>query len=434
MAKWNSHIWHAGLLGVVVVSFTLGSIYLGLWKSQAEVVTLSDESNNIRFGWWGNDDRHDYTLKGIDLFESLNNDSINVEYSFGVWNGYERRNRVYMMSDTEPDVMQINYNWLYEYSADGDGYYDLSKLSDVIDFSGYSDEDLKYGTMNGKLNAVPIAYNALVFYYNKDIYDKYGLDIPKTWDDLFAAAKVMRDDGIYPLGIGQKHLFLALIAYYEQATGQKLFDESGKYIGDEEALEVMLKFYKRLMDEKVIPYFDKFGTESFISEECAGTTLWANDADRYCKDLLEEGRDIVLGQDLMTANPKAYGWYSKPATMYAISNDTDDPEDAGRLLDFLINNGDMAVLQGTEKGIPANANARNKLDEDGLLTGSVAEAGFKVLNNLDRTSIMIPSMEDTDVLTAFTEESDKYIYDQDTLENCASSMNRQFAALLNTEK
>jgi oligogalacturonide transport system substrate-binding protein len=50
-----------------------------------------------------------------------------------------------MNSGTNADVMQINFNWLEEYSADGTGYYDLNKLKDLIDLSGYTSEDLKVG-------------------------------------------------------------------------------------------------------------------------------------------------------------------------------------------------------------------------------------------------------------------------------------------------
>ena len=69
--------------------------------------------------------------------------------------------------------MQINYGWLSQYSPDGEGYYDLYQLSDYIDLSGYSQADLDFGTVNGKLNALPIAYNSTVTFYNKDIFDKY---------------------------------------------------------------------------------------------------------------------------------------------------------------------------------------------------------------------------------------------------------------------
>ena len=102
--------------------------------------------------------------------------------------------------------MQINVGWLSQYSADGNGYYDLEKLSGLIDLSNFSEDILKYGRRNGKLNAIPIAMNAETVYINKTLYERCGLGIPKTWDDLFAAAKVMSKDGIYPMSGAAKSL------------------------------------------------------------------------------------------------------------------------------------------------------------------------------------------------------------------------------------
>ena len=38
---------------------------------------------------------------------------------------------------------------------------------------------------NGKLNALPIAFNSYEFYYNALIWEKYNLEFPESWDDLF---------------------------------------------------------------------------------------------------------------------------------------------------------------------------------------------------------------------------------------------------------
>ena len=125
----------------------------------------------------GNDARHAYTMDGVDEFQKQNPD-IDVEYHYGDWNGYEKRMQVWMKSHTETDVMQINYAWLDTYSRDGSGYYDLYQLKDYIDLDNFTKEDLAFGEKNGKLNAIPIAFNTSTVYYNKKIYDAYGLSLP----------------------------------------------------------------------------------------------------------------------------------------------------------------------------------------------------------------------------------------------------------------
>ena len=418
------------LLFTIVFSFIY---YFIVYKPSHETVVRDTKKNTmIDFGWWGNDDRHLYTIAGIDVFEKKH-PNIDVNCSYSVWNGYERRNRVYMLSGEEPDVMQINFNWIRQYSADGTGYYDLNKLSDYIDLGAYSNKDLSYGTSNGALNAIPIAYNSVVFYYNKDLLDKYGLEVPETWDDLFNAAKVMNKDGRYPLCISDKHLFLAEVAHYEQTTGKTLFDADGRYTGGTDATKELLNFYKRLFDGQVIGLNGDNSDTDFSNGTCAGVGIWANDAENYCGQLRENGATPVLGsQPRSSDHDPLYGWYVKPATMYAISSHTKHPKESAELLNFLFNDRDMVLLQGTEKGIPVSATARQILKDNGALNGYDAEAGNFVFDNLDRFETMVPSIENSDVIDAFRNEADKYVYGVSDLDTCAQELSDSWTATLNS--
>lgn len=384
-------------------------------------VNEAKDVTKIEFSWWGNDPRHLYTMEGVDLF-MVQNPDINVDYRYGIWNGYETRNKVFMNSHTEPDLMQINFSWLSQYSSDGEGYYDLYKLKDYVDISGFTEADLSFGEVNGKLNALPIAYNSTVIFYNKDVFEKYGAPIPETWDDLFTAAELMRDDGVYPLGAVKKHVFLLLIAYYEQTTGRNMFDENGKCLMEKEDFIYLLDFYKKLIDEKVLMPVDQFDRSLLSTGELAGAIFWISDISNYCSSIESSGTP-VLGKYLsVEPNNPVVGWYKKPATMYAISASTDYPEAAGRLLDFLLNNPDMAVLQGTEKGIPVSAHALEAIENEGLLTGYSVEANDQMIAAADSLRVMLPVMEDETLIDSFKANADAYIYDKATVEEVAENI------------
>ena len=195
---------------IIAAGVVFAIIRMSMTGNSGETVTNRQNETKIQMSWWGNDGRHMYTMEGVDLFQEKNPD-IDVSYRYGEWNGYEKRNKVWMESHTQADVMQINYAWLEEYSSDGTGFYDLNELSDYIDLDNFNDEEKSYGMKGGKLNALPIAMNTHTFYYNQDVLDQYGLDVPESWDDLFTLGAAIAGDDRYALGMSKKQLFLLLI-------------------------------------------------------------------------------------------------------------------------------------------------------------------------------------------------------------------------------
>ena len=422
--------WKKIVACTLISALALGTGGCSFWHQRVlgedtqTIYRQDTEQTQISYAWWGNDARHQYTLTGIRVFEEKNPD-IRVNHTYGVWDGYETRNQVFMKSHTNADVMQINYSWLHAYSPDGTGYYNLNYLTDELDLSRYSEADLTLGTVNGHLNAIPIAYNMPVFFYNQDIYDRYGLAIPKTWDDLFAAAERMSKDGIYPIGMVKKQMFLSMIAHFEQTTGRVLYTADGSYCGMPEDWAEMLSFYKELVDRKVIPSVSDFGATDFENGTTAGACFWASDATRYCEGLKAAGANVVIGDNLMTPGALRSGWYTKPATLYAISATTQHPKEAARFLNFLINDADMARLQGTEKGVPISERALDALKSSRQLDSLEYAASQEIMEMQDQNEVMIPQLEAATVMDTFKNTADKYLYGKESLEACAAEIHAQ---------
>lgn len=391
--------------------------------SDGTVVKEKDKQVEITFSWWGNDDRDRYTIEAIEKFEEQN-PNITVKVSYSEWASYEMRNKVAMISDTEADVMQINYGWLDAYSADGTGYYDLNELSDTLALDNFDDVSLKYGEKNGILNAVPIAMNAETVYINKTLYDKYGQSVPETWDDLFKAANAMRRDGIYPISAASKSLWIYLIAYAEQVSGKNFVNDSGELSFSTSEFQAMMEFYKRLVDEKVLPLVEKYERLGLTNGQYAGSIAWISDAANYFGESIEAGNEIVCA-DYTTLDGKSIGqgWYAKPATMYAISKNTEHPKEAAMLLDFLLNSEEMSDLQGIEKGIPLSAAALKNCQDDNMLQGIQYDASLKMTGV--SLAEMAPIMENGDLIDAFFAAANDYIYSKSDAFNAAKGFYEQ---------
>ncbi len=376
-----------------------------------QVVSPQRQQVEITFSWWGNDRRNEYTLEAVRKFEKLHPE-IKVRCSYSEWSGFEARTNVRMASNTEADVMQVNFNWLGMYSPDGTGYYDLEALTDILDLSQFSEDTLSYGRVNGILNAVPIAMNTETVYFNRTILDRYGLDVPKTWDDLFAAAEVLREDDIYILAGAQKSIWLLLLAYAEQVQGKSFLDSSGNLQFTPDDFQIMLEMYEKMIDEKVIPQIEYFLRTEIDSGRYAGAVAWVSDAVNYFSAVIENGQEIVVAP--YTDTDPAHsgkGWYAKPASLYAVSRNTQQPKEAAMLLEFLLNSEDMALLQGVEKGVPVSAAAKEYLEEADQLKGIQYEASQRMEKTAGLATIS-PVMENSTVIEAFIECCNQVLFEK----------------------
>ena len=428
----KSNIIIRALIVVLILAIIYTLIDKRIWNGNEEKVTETQNKTHIFLSWWGNDVRHLYTMEGVDLFQEKNPD-IDVSYRYGVWSGYEKRTKVWMESHNEADVMQINFAWLQEYSPDGTGFYDLNKLSEYIDFSNYTEEELEYGSKNGVLNAIPIAMNTHTFYYNQDILDEYGMDVPLSWEDFEALGKRAKKDNRYALGFSKKQLLLFMIAYYEQNHAETVFNEDGTLNIDEKGIEYMLDYYKKLMDDHVICPIDSFDRAKYMSGDIIGTMCWISDTKLYCDDLQATGVNVSRGHYPVKEGAERTGWYIKPATMWAISANTPHPEEAAKLLNYLVNDPDMAQFQQTEKGVPVSDAAIKALTATGLTDTNEYKATEELFSDPDNLHLMIPNMESEAILDAFKSGADEYLYDKMELDECALKIYKDINKAINGE-
>lgn len=404
------------------VAFLMAAMMLFLSGCEEDAVVRDQTvQTQITLSWWGNDSRTEYTLEAVQRFEKLHPE-IKVKCSYSEWSGYEARSQVQMISGTEADVMQINAGWLSQYSPDGSGYYDIEKLSDIVDLSNFPEDTLNYGRRGGVLNAIPIAMNAETVYINKTVYEKYGLPVPETWDDIFAAARVLREHDIYALAGAGKSIWLYCIAYAEQQNGKQFFTDNSEIAFSADDLKMMIEFYNRMVNEKVIPKVEDFQRYNISNGTYAGIVAWVSDALNYFQSSIDSGSEITAA-DYTAFDPEkaGQGWYAKPATLYALSRNTEHPKEAAMLLDFMLNSKEWAELQGLEKGIPISTSVRKHLEEAGMLSGLQYEASA-VMESNRYIKPMDSLIENADLYDTFIDACDQVLFDRTTADEAAKEL------------
>ena len=303
-------------------------------------------SKVLRFGWWGGAGRHEVTLKAIALFEQ-HNPGVKVKAEYMGFNGYLERLTTQIAGGSEADVMQINWAWLAMFSKHGNGFTDLDKYRSLLSLDQFSAEDLQSGRVQGKLNALPTAYTARVMLWNQATFDRAGVPLPKTWDDLFAAGPLFKarlGDMAYPLDGELYDMILLSQAYVQQKYGTPYVDPlEARVAMSYEAATEWVQTYQRLVQNHVA---------TWVVGNWAGNFTWDSVIPLRAATLNKEQK-LVLGDFPMLPGSKVSGMFGRPTMMLAMGRNCKQPELAARFINFLLTDPQAAAILGKTRGVPA---------------------------------------------------------------------------------
>lgn len=347
---------------------------------------------NLRFWWWGNDDRHQATLSMIENFEE-NNPGVTIEAEYVGFGSLEEKVTTMLTggASTTPDIIQMDRGQVARFSPNGDGFYDLSKI-DGLDLSTYDSEFLETGQFNGVQNGVPLGKNVVTVLLNKTAFDEVGAEIPTSWDELKEAAALF-PDGSYPLVVPTPRFATGI--YLQQMTGETEFDDKGDMNYTQDQYKEALEWYMEMIDARAFcsrkDYLENVGTEpvslaqnsKFISGDYAGVLEWTGGIAGNEQALTESGQELIVLDDMLK-NSDAKGSYtiSKPTFLMVISKHEENPEQAGAFLNDFINGEEANKILGVTRGVPASSAAAETLVEDGQIVGAV-EQGYEYSQNVE---------------------------------------------------
>ncbi len=370
----------------------------------------AQDISTVSFSWWGKEKRNEYTLKGIEMFESKN-PSIKVKAEYSPWEKYKNDFETAFSKGDCADVMQINFDWLSKYSPDGEGFYDISKLADQVELYNYTLNDLSYGSKNGRLNAIPIAFNTAIPVFNKEILDEKGINIPSTWDELFSAARVLKESNQYVFTLSSRQLVFLTTAWFEQNHSKRLFLGNQQLNATPSEVEELFDFIGMLEREHVVYLPGKgFKIGSIKEKKVAGSILWCNELNMFVKELSSIGETPVLGNFISSPGAKESGWYLKPSSMYAIKKDCKNPKAAAKLVNYLLNDQDFALLQKNEKGVPVSNKSLTALMEHNEFESLQYSALMKIRFHNDSINPMLPIMENSAAIDSFVKTALEVIH------------------------
>ena len=403
----------------------------------ASVAGLSSDPVTLTMSWWGGESRHNAYQEALKAF-SAEHTTITVNPTFAAWSGWEDTMSTKFAGGVAEDVCQINWNWLYNYSGNGQTFLDLNSVTDYLDMSQWDDAKLGACNVANAQQCVPISMTGRIFYWNMTTFNKAGItEVPATEDDLFAAGKAFQEklgDDYYPLHLGAYDRMILMVFYLESKYGKDWADPVTSTLNyTEEEIAEGLAFIKSLVDNHVMMNLKTYysansdtathQSNEWITGKIAGIFEWDSAATKYSSALDDDNKDgFTVGEEIKFGDYN--GGFSKVSMGLAITKTCEHPAEAATLIKFLLNEEKGASIMGSECGIPASKAGLGYAQAAGAVKDLVADANAKVMafttNKLD------PLFENNDLKASGTgiyqEVFDNIDYGDETPEEAVNGL------------
>ena len=383
----------AGLLAACGGSNGAASSSAAASSAAASVAGPSTDPVTLTMSWWGGESRHNAYQEAIKEFQTEHS-NITVNPTFAAWSGWEDTMSTKFAGGVAEDVCQINWNWLYNYSANAQTFLDLNSVSDYLDLTQWDDAKLAACNVANAQQCVPVSMTGRIFFWNMTTFNKAGItEVPKSLDDLMAAGKAFKEklgDDYYPMHLGAYDRMILMVFYLESKYGKDWADPTTStlnYSADEIAEGI--DFIKSLVDGHVImslpTYYGSNGdnaahqSNEWITGKMAGIFEWDSSATKYQDALDEENKPgFTVGEEIKFGDYN--GGFSKVSMGLAITKTCKTPAEGAMLINFLLNEEKGASIMGSECGIPASKAGLAAAQAAGKIKDLVAEANGKVMD------------------------------------------------------
>lgn len=259
----------------------------------------------------------------------------------------------------DEDIDRVNTTW---------GQY-LMDLEEMAKASGY-EANANAGLMSacrevggGTLKSIPYQPNVFAFFYNQTIFDEAGItEVPKTWEELDAACKKIKDAGYTPVTCDDAYI-VSMFGYH-----------MSRLIGEPET-EVVIKEGK--WDDpavlKTAQAYESFAQKGYFSETIA-SNVWPSG----------QNQELAMGTAAMYLNGSwlpnevkdmagedfKWGCFSYPAVeggkdgtnaanygaqVLAINKNSKNGENAFKLIEYITQGEFDKKMSELSMGIPADS-------------------------------------------------------------------------------
>ena len=328
--------------------------------------TTSEEIQMV-MAWWGNQVRNERTQQVLDLY-SENNQGVTFDGQFSEWSDYWNKLATSAAGNALPDLIQMDYAYLGQY-VESDLLVDLKPFIDsgALDMSHVSDDIVAMGEIDGGVYGIALGVNSPAFMYNKTLLDEAGITVEAnmTIDEFIEVSREVYEKTGYKTNVTYQkgNNFLE---YLLRGNGVDVFSDGQLGSADPGDFQ---------------PYFDLceqglaegwFVSPTIFTERSAGSVeqdplvygsspesrswcgfFFSNQLSAMQNAADVEGIEIGItswpATDVVAAN------YLKPSQFISIGVNTDNVEEAVKVVDYFTNSVEANDILLAERGVPVSS-------------------------------------------------------------------------------
>ncbi len=210
------------------------------------------------------------------------------------------------------DIIMLDDPWFPRFTAVENNLAELEPLYQARGLKG-PDEDFvpaslalcRHPYKTGKLYALPYVGNSQLYFYRQDLFEKYGLNPPATWDEVLTAARTIQEQEKihgYVMRAAQGNAVVADFLPLFWAFGAEMFDAEGQPSVNSPEGIAALKFMLEL-GKYAPPGYVSFNADEVAAHLLQGTAAQSINWPAWIPAFRDPAKSKVIGKVEITTVP-----------------------------------------------------------------------------------------------------------------------------------
>lgn len=339
----------------------------------------------LTMAWWGNQVRNEKTQQVLEKYQEAHSD-IAIEGQFYQWNDYWSKMATAAAGKSMPDLIQMDYTYIDQYVENGQ-LLDLTPYmeSGALDVSSIPENVLAMGEVKDGNYGIAAGVSGNCLFYNKTVTDELGITMTDQMnlDEFIAVAKEITEKTGYRANLVSSNGY---IGEWSRAQGIPIVEAKMPV----DSADAYVSFFRLLADGiqdgwHITPEnidSTALETDPLVYGSSPETMAWctingtSNQLTAF-QAAAPEGTEIGV-TTIPTSDTKVSN-YLKPAMYFSIGADTEDPDAAVELLNYLINSEEANEILLGERGVPASTKIADHILE---LVSETEQASFSFVTDV----------------------------------------------------